>query len=107
MPHPFRFDFISEYQAWVKQRRYPVEKAKKFFELLQNSKYDPNFKGLIQLCFSIKKRNCQKTRALDHLVFSFLEYLSVGTNFERLDQTVYSFVLNTWFKDLNILPISE
>jgi len=47
MPHPFRYDFASEYQAWVKQRGYPVERAKKFFELLAMSKYDNTFKGLI------------------------------------------------------------
>lgn len=107
MPHPFRYEFSSEYQAWVKQRGYPPEKAKKFFELLKISNYDPNFKGLIQLCFSIKKRGNKKSKALDDMVFSFLEWLSVDSDFERLDQTVYSFVLNTWFKDMKILPVSE
>lgn len=47
MPHPFRYDFTSEYKAWVKQRHYPVERLVKFFDLLDASGYDQSFKGLI------------------------------------------------------------
>ena len=45
MPHPFRFDFVSEYQAWVQGRRYPVECAKKFFKLLSDSRYPIAYRG--------------------------------------------------------------
>lgn len=107
MPHPFRYDFTSEYKAWVKQRQYPVERLVKFFDLLDASGYDQSFKGLIQLCFSIKRRDNEKSRVLDHITLSFLEWLSIGRDFERLDQTVYSFVLNMWFKDIKILAASE
>lgn len=107
MPHPFRFNLIQELQAWIDQRGYSFSQAKKFIKLLELSKYDINFKGLFQLCFSIKKLNNEKTKVIDDMVFSFLEWLSLGTDFERLDQTVYTFVLNTWFKDLKILPVSE
>ena len=34
MPHPFRFDFTTEYKAWINQRGYSIEQTKKFLKLL-------------------------------------------------------------------------
>ena len=36
-----------------------------------------------------------------------MKYLGTEDSIERLDQTVYSFVLNNWFYDKKILPVSE
>lgn len=38
---------------------------------------------------------------------AFLKYLGTENEIERLDQTVYSFVLNTWFRHAKVLPVSE
>ena len=57
MPHPLWPDFVNEYSAWIKMRKYPVSNAENFFKFLKNSRYDINYKGLFQLCFSIKRRN--------------------------------------------------
>ena len=27
MPHPLRYDFVSEYSAWITQRNYPIKQA--------------------------------------------------------------------------------
>lgn len=107
MPHPLWADFVSEYQAWIKMRGYPVENANKFFNFLKDAKYDINYKGLFQLCFSIKRRN-ETTLAIDEMTMALLKYLSINQNkFERLDQTVFSFVMNRYFSHLKVLPVSE
>lgn len=39
---------------------------------------------------------------------SLLKYLSISQeSFERLDQTVFSFVINRYFSNLKVLPVSE
>ena len=106
MPHPLWADMVSEYQAWVKMRGYPVEQANAALHFLQKSKYDLSYKGLYQLCFTIKRRT-HTTKQIDHLTFSFLEVMSPEGKFERLDQTIFSFVMNTYFSTLKVLPISE
>lgn len=106
MPHPLWADFISEYNAWIRMRNYPVENAKRFFAFLADAKYDVRYKGLFQLCFSIKRRG-KTTDDIDRMTFALLKYLSSPTEFERLDQTVFSFVMNRYFNNLKVLPVSE
>lgn len=107
MPHPLWADFISEYQAWIKMRSYPVEQAQRFFKFLESARYDLRYQGLFQLCFSLKRRS-ETTDAIDAMTMSILKYLSVGqSQFERLDQTVFSFVMNRYFSNLKVLPVSE
>lgn len=107
MPHPLWADFISEYQAWIKMRSYPVEQAQRFFKFLESARYDLRYQGLFQLCFSLKRRS-ETTDAIDAMTMSILKYLSIGqSQFERLDQTVFSFVMNRYFSNLKVLPVSE
>ena len=107
MPHPLWSDFVSEYQMWIKARNYPVENANRFIKFLNDSRYDASYKGLFQLCFSIKRRNAT-TSAIDQMTWSILKYLSIDQpKFERLDQTVFSYVMNRYFNHLKVLPVSE
>ena len=106
MPHPLRADFVSEYNAWIMQRQYPIEQAKKFFQLLNDSHYPVNYKGFFQGTFKIV-RNDKTNADFERLSIAFMKYLGTEDAIERLDQTVYSFVLNMWFYDKKILPVSE
>lgn len=107
MPHPLWPDFITEYNAWIKMRNYPIKLANKFFKFLSLANYDIKYKGLFQLCFSIKRKT-ETTNVIDSMTMSILKWLSLGEeSFERLDQTVFSYVMNRYFNTLNVLPISE
>lgn len=106
MPHPLNSTFLPEYNNWIKWRNYPIQKAKLFFDLLKSINYDLNYKGLFQGCFKIV-RNGKINDDFDRLTLSFLKYLGNENEIERLDQTVYSFVLNTWFNHIKIFPVSE
>lgn len=106
MPHPIRYDFFSEYHAWVLQRGYPLDQAKKFFRLLNDTHYPKDYKGFFQGTFKIV-RNDKTNADFERLSIAFMKYLGTEDAIERLDQTVYSFVLNTWFYDKKILPVSE
>ena len=68
--------------------------------------YDLNYKSLFQGCFKIVRRG--KTNSdFERLTMAFLKYLGTDTEIERLDQTVYSFVLNRYFNNIKIMPVSE
>lgn len=106
MPHPLWSSIITEYNAWIKMRNYPINQAQTSLKFISNLGYDFNYNGLFQLCFSIK-RKCSFTKKLDDLVFSCLQYLSDDNNFERLDQTIFTCIMNKFFNDKKVLPVSE
>lgn len=106
MPHPIWSDFNTEYAAWINMRNYPIAQAWRAIKFFEDNKYDFNYRGLFQLCFSIKRRN-QLTDNIDNMTFKCLQKISENGEFERLDQTVFSFVVNKYFNDIKVLPVSE
>ena len=68
--------------------------------------YDPNKKGLIQACFEIVRDKSINT-LINDLSFGFNMIIGSEGKMERLDQTITSFVLQKYFKELKVLPVSE
>lgn len=106
MPHPLWPNITTEYNAWIQMRNYPINQANNAMKFFSNISYDFNYKGLFQLCFSIKRKT-SFTKKLDNLVFACLEYLSDENNFERLDQTIFTCIMNKFFNNKKVLPVSE
>ena len=106
MPHPLNSTFIPEYQNWIRLRNYPIDRAKKFIDFLIHQNYDLNYKSLFQGCFKIVRKG-KINSDFENLSLAFLKYLGDENAIERLDQTVYSFVLNRYFSNINVLPVSE
>lgn len=105
MVHPQRNVMKKEYDVWVKTRKYPQKQADKCLSFMERMGYDLNYKGLYQGCFEIV-RKCDINDSINDIVFDFLRYLGDG-NIERLDQTIWSFVINHLFPDLKVMPVSE
>lgn len=106
MPHPLNSTFIPEYTNWIKWRGYPVEKARKFLDVIQKAGYNLEYRSLFQGCFKIVRRG-KINSDFERMTLAMLKYLGTDTEIERLDQTVYSYILNLYFSDLKILPVSE
>lgn len=106
MPHPFWADFCKEYSAWIQMRGYDANDARKFFNFLHTSNYDPNYLGLFQLNFTMRRRT-KLTDDIDQMTWAFIKYLSTEEKFERLDQTIFTFVMNRYFNNIKVLPVSE
>lgn len=106
MPHPLNSTFIPEYQNWINWRNYPVENANKFIQMLKRANYDLNYRSLFQGCFKIVRKG-KINSDFEQLSFDMLKFLGTENEIERLDQTVYSYVLNTYFSNIKILPVSE
>lgn len=107
--HFMRTQMIPEYQEWVNSRQYSAEQANKCLTWMQSQGYDFNYQGLYEGSFRICK-NTETNAMIDKMVFSGLKHpLLMETNggvIERLDQTIYSFVLNKFFNNLKVFAIS-
>ena len=106
MIHPTRNTFDKELECWVKQRKYPQEVADRCLTMMQAWIYDLNYKGLFQGCFEIV-RNTGKNRDINRLTYQLMKYTGGEDVIDRLDQHIFSFVVNTLHRDLKVLPVSE
>ncbi len=64
------------------------------------------YKGLYQLTMRIV-RNTEKNQRLDDRTFEVLRELGNDGIIERIDQTIYSYLLNTEFKDMSIYIFND
>lgn len=109
MIHPTRQTQVEEYTAWVQSRGYDVQQANKVLAFMaQADGYSVmDFKGMAQLCYIIQKRN-RLNEELNRMTYTFLKYLGDDrTGIERVDQTVFSFVLQNYFSTAKIMFIDQ
>lgn len=96
---------FDEYQIWMNTRNYPKTQYDKCMLMFSKANYDPKYKGLYAGGLRIVKKN-ENNKNLDEMVFNTLVKLGNENKIERLDQTIYSFVLNRFFEnEIKILPI--
>lgn len=105
MIHPHRNTLPSEYDVWVKTRGYPRQQADKCMRALQRMGYDLEQKGIYQGCFEVLRNNYTNTDIND-LTFALLCLMGTGS-IERIDQTITSAVINRFYGDMKVLPVSE
>lgn len=109
MFHPTRNTIYDEYTAWVLARHYPVEDANYVLTFMQvfegfNVK---DFKGLAQMCYQIQVNN-ETTCDLNRMTYAFLKYLgNKSDGIHRVDQTIFSFVLQKYFGTAKILWVDQ
>ena len=69
-------------------------------------KYNPLYKGLYQGTCRIVK-NTELNHKIDHMTLMFLQKLGTNGIIERLDQTIYSFIVNNFFSNIKVFPFSQ
>ena len=106
MPHPIRDNFLDEYKAWIECRGYDKKQAQKCIESMSAKGYDFNYKGIFQLNFSIQRRDAV-SEEMNREVMEYIKELGKDGMMERIDQIPFSFVVNTKYSHLKILPVSE
>lgn len=107
MIHPRRNTMPEEYDVWVRYRRYSASQASRCLAAMRQQGYDMSYKGLYQGCFEIM-RNSAINNAINDQTFGTLCLLGEHGKIERLDQTVWSFIINRYYSArLKVLPVSE
>lgn len=106
MPHPHRHNFIEEYMKWIQLRGYSADTVYRAIMLMNNAQYDFSYKGMFQGNFKIVRRG-KLNSDFENLTFSMMKYTGSDEKIDRLDQVLYSFVLNMYFHDIKILPVSS
>lgn len=104
--HPTRDNVKDEYDIWVKSRGYDTYQRDKCLCMMKATSYDPLFKGLYQGTLRICK-NTLLNQKIDSLVYKTLVKLGSWGTIERLDQTIYSFIVNKFFSQVSVFPISS
>lgn len=96
---------FDEYNVWLNTRNYSRKQYEKCMAFFKAAKYDPKYKGLYAGGFRIVK-NTELNNNLDKFTFDTLVKLGTEKEIERLDQTIYSFVLNCFFEnEIAVFPI--
>lgn len=108
MLHPTRNTMYDEYVAWVRMRNYPVEQANKCLSFMASNGYDvKNHKGLFQGNFCIQKK-CDNVLNSNAETYEVLKMLATPPDTcERIDQQIWTFVLNTHYPDMKIMPVGQ
>lgn len=106
MIHPARNNFAQELECWITQRHYPQEVADRTLRMMEALGYDLNYQGMFQGCFEIV-RDTAKNRDINRLTYHLMKYTGGEEVIDRLDQHIFSFVVNTLHRDLKVLPVSE
>lgn len=103
--HPLRFSITKEYEIWKMCRKYPEEQKQKCLKAMTAMGYDFNYKGLYEMTVRIVKKT-DRNKMIDEATFELLKKLG-GNKIDRLDQPVYSFLLNHLYNDTSVFPMSE
>ena len=103
--HPLRFSITKEYEIWKMCRKYPEEQKQKCLKAMTAMGYDFNYKGLYEITVRIVKKT-DRNKMIDEATFELLKKLG-GDKIDRLDQPVYSFLLNHLYSDTSVFPMSE
>ncbi|MBR6834195.1 MAG: hypothetical protein IKM81_12555 [Fibrobacter sp.] len=104
--HPERTNMLDEYITWTAIRNYDIKQGFKCLAFMHQNHYDVrNYKGLYQGGFRVIK-NTSIQMQLDRDCYDILSRLGDKT-IERNDQTIYSFLLNTKYSSLKLLPYSD
>ena len=82
-----------------------TESGLKCLKALERLGYDLNQKGLYQGSFEIVRNN-QTNNAINDLTFGLLCLMGTGS-IERIDQTITSAIINRFYSNLKVLPVSE
>ena len=106
MIHPARNNFAQELECWETQRQYPREVADRTLRMMKAWGYNLDYQGMFQGCFEIV-RNTEKNRDINRLTYHLMKYTGGEDVIDRLDQHIFSFVVNTLHRDLKVLPVSE
>ena len=106
MIHPLRNRFDVELDVWVKCRKYPREVADRCLAMMKGFGYDLGYQGMFQGCFEVVRKTAMNLNA-NRMTYHLMKYTG-GNEIDRLDQHIFSFVINTQFADkMKILHVSE
>lgn len=108
MLHPTRATQFEEYTAWVQARGYDVNQANRVLSFMQLAEgfNVKDYKGMAQMCYEIQTRN-RLNEDLNRMTYTFLKYLGDSSGIERVDQTVFSFVLQKYFPMAKIMWVDQ
>lgn len=104
--HPSRNRIDEEYLIWGLLRNIEAASIGSALTMLSDSNYNFLYKGLFQLGFCITRNN-PEVNAINTATLSLLQRLGGKEGIHRIDQTVFSYVLNTHKEGIKVMPLDD
>ena len=105
--HPERYNFAEELSVWEKYRNYKHGQTEKTLGFIRDSGYDVDgYLGIFQGNVMIHK-NTETNREICDKTLSLMRQLAYESRIDRLDQVIFSFVVNSEYNQLKVLPLGD
>lgn len=106
--HPTRKTMYDELSAWVQQRGMDVNNANNMLNFMHSNGYDVmNYKGLFQINFMVLRKTDMVMNMMRETMEICQHFPEEGKKAFRCDQVVISFVINTHYQDMKVLPLGQ
>lgn len=105
--HPNRYRFDEELATWEKYRKYNHGQTDKTLGFIRSSGYDvEGYLGMFQGNVMIHK-NTETNKEICDKTLSLMRQLAYESRIDRLDQVIFSFVVNSEYNHLKVLPLGD
>lgn len=106
--HPERNTMRREYDVWVNVRHYnPLQEEKILNYMLQQGYDIDGYRGLYQGNIIIQRNNEINNNINKDTLELLFKLKEDGKQIERINQTIFSFIVNTRYKNLKVMPVSN
>lgn len=106
LPHPTRYSIVDEFDTWIKVRNYNENQAERIKDYFKKNNYDFKYKGLLQCGFLITRNN-SLTNSIINDTYALAKQLGENGHMERIDQIIFTYIMNTKYSQVKVLPLSE
>lgn len=106
MVHPKSSTVAEEYGTWTTERGLGTEEVLAMAEFAKERGYDEGFKGIYEVGFVVVKKDYDTLSFNNEMMRSISAFKERGVNI-RVDQILFSILLNSGYRWLNVLPMSH
>ncbi len=107
MVHFSQINAYDEYPFWVQNRGYSPIQAAKSIAFMEALGYPKTYKGTFEAGFRICRNNTINHQ-LNNITYMSLQHIGRDElHIERVDQCIFSAIVNTKFTQLNVLPVTR
>jgi hypothetical protein len=106
--HPERYRFDEELSIWEKYRNYSHEQTERVLSYVRENGYDvEHYLGIFQGNMMIHK-NTELNREICEKTLKILKEIhDDGKLIDRLDQVMFTYVVNKFHSDIKVLPLGD
>jgi len=104
--HPRSKTIEEEYHTWITERNLPLIEKETLYNYVKENDFNIDFNGLYEVGFMIVKKDYD-TLKLNEKMLGGISYFKDKMGGMRVDQVLFSVIINNCFSYLNAMPLSH